>query len=81
MHGNALEWCQDTLAPYGATPQVDPLVIEPDRPGIVRGGAYNQDLAGARCAARHAWPRDVPFSGQIGFRLVSPLPEADEETR
>lgn len=93
MHGNVAEWVMDGYAAdaygtrAGPAPVVEPRVGHAWRgQGVVRGGAFDDDPAGARCAERFpetpAWKRRDPQipksrwwntdSPHVGFRLVSP---------
>lgn len=93
MHGNVAEWVMDGYAAdaYAGrasdSPAVAPMagLVTRGR-GLVRGGAFDDGPAEARCAARHpesrAWKRRDPQipksrwwntdSPHVGFRLVSP---------
>jgi formylglycine-generating enzyme required for sulfatase activity len=68
MHGNVLEWCLDSFAPYPAGPVVDPFVTGGGE-RVLRGGAHASSSAGCRSAYR---VRQDPqwVSGFAGFRVV-----------
>ncbi len=68
MHGNVIEWCLDSTAPYPSTAVVDPFVTGgPQR--IQRAGAWDQDSSRARSAVRVAYsPPNTGFN--LGFRVV-----------
>lgn len=66
LAGNVWEW---TSSPYSVYPWIPTSTGQRDEPGVVRGGSYNHDLNGIRCAARTSMAsgaRDV----YIGFRLA-----------
>ena len=98
MLGNVMEWTLDQYAPYAAAPQENPWVKSTaSYPHAVRGGSWNDDAAGVRCAVRVAsdptWKRLDPQLPKsiwymtnaqwLGFRLVRPakLPSAEEMYR
>ncbi|HSG49471.1 MAG TPA: formylglycine-generating enzyme family protein [Longimicrobiales bacterium] len=93
MHGNVAEWVldgydADAYGPRGGSPPAEsPRVGHAWRgQGVVRGGAFDDGAADARCAERFpetpAWKRRDPQipksrwwntdSPHVGFRLVSP---------
>ncbi len=94
LHGNVAEWTMDRYAMhfYAGIPDnghtENPRTEESTRGlGVVRGGAYNDDAAGLRCAERFAettrWKRRDPQmpksrwwntdSPHVGLRLMSPV--------
>jgi formylglycine-generating enzyme required for sulfatase activity len=93
MHGNVMEWVLDQYAPQGyGRPLADALrpwtkVSDSEWGRVVRGGSWNDDPEGLRCAARRAsHPRWMASDPQlpkshwyltdakwVGFRLVRPL--------
>jgi formylglycine-generating enzyme required for sulfatase activity len=100
LHGNVAEWTMDRydLHFYERIPQ-DGTAANPRTEestvglGVVRGGAFDDDEAGLRCADRFretsAWKRRDPQmprsrwwntdSPHVGFRLVSPAGEHTPE--
>ena len=66
MHGNAYEWCYDTLGEYPSGPVTDPA--GPDEQGIkvIRGGSYDTRPQYLRSASRYRYIARVPY----GFRPV-----------
>jgi len=70
MHGNLMEWCQDTSQSYPSGHVTDPVVY--DGRGwyrIMRGGSYDVNAAECRSAIRRAHPPDRRHP-EYGFRLV-----------
>ena len=100
MHGNVAEWCLDLYDKNfykkfkPLIPAVEPVLIpNAERyPHVVRGGSWDEDPVGLRCAARAAsnidWNQQDPQRPQsiwwltdalhVGFRVVRPLEEADD---
>ncbi len=99
MHGNVAEWCLDQYAPNFYGQQKDELSINPwnkatqPYPHVVRGGAWPDDPAQLRSAAREksdkGWKTDPQLpptfwhmdqADFVGFRVVRPLkvPNSDE---
>jgi sulfatase modifying factor 1 len=74
MAGNVWEWCADWYGPYPSGACVDPRGPRTGIARVLRGGSWLFDPSRVRSAAR---VRDGPsaFSINVGFRLVSPLPE------
>jgi len=100
LHGNVAEWTMDRYDHrfYELIPQdgsaLNPRTEESTRGlGAVRGGAYDDDAAGLRCADRYRestrWKRRDPQmpksrwwntdSAHLGFRLMSPAREYTQE--
>jgi formylglycine-generating enzyme required for sulfatase activity len=74
MHGNVLEWCQDTYGKYAAGSVTDPVVADVGSYRVSRGGYLSiSSLDKCRSACRG-------FSGpsstciEFGFRVVMDLP-------
>jgi formylglycine-generating enzyme required for sulfatase activity len=68
MHGNAFEWCLDSLAPYNSAAVTDPFVTGgPLR--ICRGGSWNDGSHACRCAFRRSFVPSTVSHG-VGFRIV-----------
>ena len=100
MHGNVAEWCLDLYDKNfykkfkPLIPAVEPALIpNAERyPHVVRGGSWDEDPVGLRCAARAAsnidWNQQDPQRPQsiwwltdalhVGFRVVRPLEEVDD---
>lgn len=67
LHGNAMEWVIDADQPYhrvAILPRRDPRAVQ-----VLRGGAFNSDVAHTRSAARQLWPPSLQNAG-LGFRLA-----------
>ncbi len=100
LHGNVAEWTMDRYAAdfYAGIPDDEPTANPRAEQstrglGVVRGGAYNDDAAGLRCAERFAettrWKRRDPQmpksrwwntdSPHLGFRLMSPAREYTQD--
>lgn len=74
LHGNAWEWCSDWYAAYPPTAITNPQGPTSGTVRVYRGGCWRWFPKFARSAKR----RNYTFEAQmrdIGFRLVSPLPE------
>ncbi len=69
MHGNVWEWTLDRYGAYPAGDAVDPIGASGDR-RVIRGGSWQTDAAGARCAMRSARPPDTRDSA-VGFRVAA----------
>ena len=75
--GNVWEWCSDFHGDIPDQSVSDPTGPPDGRTRVMRGGSYDSGEDRLRSAARagmYAWARQP----HIGFRLVSPLPEAAE---
>jgi formylglycine-generating enzyme len=76
MAGNAAEWCRDSYRSqyYSKTPPggwVDPQGPEKGNAWVVRGGSYNGNYYGYRCASRDAgYPGNLWVNHGLGFRLA-----------
>jgi serine/threonine protein kinase/formylglycine-generating enzyme required for sulfatase activity len=72
VHGNAIEWCHDWLAPYAKESETDPVQPLFNGGGVlVRGGAVHSLPRDCRAARRF----QTGVSSTVGFRLVFILPE------
>jgi formylglycine-generating enzyme required for sulfatase activity len=71
MHGNVQEWCQDHKHDsYFGAPTDGSAWVEPATPyRIVRGGAWNLEVAYCRSAYRE-WSRPEYRFNFVGFRVV-----------
>jgi formylglycine-generating enzyme len=69
MAGNVQEICWDWYGSYTAGSQTNPVGPVSGTNRVVRGGAWNVDARGARCAAR-AYRAPENELGTIGFRCV-----------
>ena len=69
MHGNVYEWCLDTVKPYSAHTNKDPVILGPGE-NIIRGGGIGAAPRELRSAARYAVPEDMDYYGMLGLRLV-----------
>lgn len=89
MHGNALEWVQDTWSEYRpGLPAVDPAGPEPPAAGssvrkVVRGGYWGGGADELRSAYRSGETQDAQSGwegeGVLGFRVVREVPEGSAE--
>ncbi len=80
MHGNVLEWCQDSWHEnYQGAPTDGTAWVTNDNdknyPRLLRGGSWYYFPLNCRCAFRYRDGRVVRFSG-IGFRVVFVSPKA-----
>lgn len=70
MHGNVWEWTNDWYGPYNPKQDVDPRGPAMGQKRVIRGGSWESDAHGARCARRYTHlPRDKGYS--LGFRVVA----------
>jgi len=68
MHGNVLEWCLDSYAPYTSAPVTDPFVTGgPSR--VLRGGSWTGASDRCRSAVRGQQPASSGYFA-YGFRVV-----------
>ncbi|WP_414622176.1 SUMF1/EgtB/PvdO family nonheme iron enzyme [Calothrix sp. CCY 0018] len=73
MHGNVLEWCQDTWHEnYNGAPTDGSAWIENgnDSFRVMRGGCWPDDPEYCRSASRYNASRDVSNDSYFGFRVV-----------
>jgi formylglycine-generating enzyme required for sulfatase activity len=71
MSGNVWEWTRSLYKdyPYDSKDGRENLDAPDDIRRVPRGGAFNFDHSGARCAFRYGEDPDV-WNGNIGFRVV-----------
>ena len=70
--GNVAEWCRDRVTPYGlaaARPGDGYRHAPHENTFVLRGGAFDQDLAFARVTARYGMPPDSASWG-VGVRVA-----------
>ncbi|WP_375513626.1 SUMF1/EgtB/PvdO family nonheme iron enzyme [uncultured Nostoc sp.] len=73
MHGNVLEWCQDTWHDsYKGAPSDGSAWIDNNQYRMLRGGSWISDPKVCRSASRNGvnWAERVNISNIIGFRVV-----------
>lgn len=69
MSGNVWEWCQDWLAAYSASGQMNPKGPADGGVKVLRGGSFEDDFAFCRSANRESrGPDKTPY--MRGFRVV-----------
>ncbi len=69
IHGNVSEWCLDWYGPYPSKSITDPRGPASGSERVMRGGHWQTDAAGCRCARRWRFPPNLA-SDAVGFRLV-----------
>jgi formylglycine-generating enzyme required for sulfatase activity len=69
MSGNVLEWVQDAYGPYSAAAETDPTGVAQGPGRVIRGGGWNQDIAGAQTTIR-GFELPQMNGPDLGFRLV-----------
>jgi formylglycine-generating enzyme required for sulfatase activity len=69
MHGNVVEWCQDSRVPFSSAAQADPLVTDNGFGRINRGGSAWQDATYLRSASRGSNPQQERRR-YLGLRVV-----------
>jgi formylglycine-generating enzyme required for sulfatase activity len=69
MHGNVSEWCMDWYGPIPAGSATNPKGPKSGSERVMRGGHWQSDAAGCRCAKRRRFPPNFA-SDAVGFRLV-----------
>jgi len=75
-HGNVTEWCQGLYGPYPDVRKAQSAAEEAvadDRLRVLRGGSFNDQPSGVRCAARQKDPPGTR-STTIGFRVARSYP-------
>jgi formylglycine-generating enzyme required for sulfatase activity len=73
MHGNAMEWVEDTYHDsYEGTPTDGSPWVDNDRGRVVRGGSWGVNQSTLRAAYRSGYKSDFRI-GYIGFRLARTL--------
>ena len=75
MLGNVRQWVADDWHPdYRDAPADGSAWLEPRRTrfGVLRGGAYNSDIASVRSGARYGYPHTERL-GNVGFRVARDL--------
>jgi formylglycine-generating enzyme required for sulfatase activity len=69
MSGNVLEWCRSLYKDYPYKPGDGREDLQDSAARVLRGGAFDNNSSGVRCAARYGGsPGDR--DGGIGFRVV-----------
>ena len=69
MSGNVWEWCQDWLAAYSASEQINPKGPEKGGVKVLRGGSFEDDFNYCRSANRESrGPDKTPY--MRGFRIA-----------
>mgnify|MGYP001612994521 FL=1 len=77
MHGNVAEWTADWYGAYPAEDTSDPTGAVSGEARVVKGGSWQNDAAGVRCAARFAREPNTRDPG-LGFRVAGDrLPTPD----
>lgn len=71
MAGNAMEWVNDWLAPYSASPANDPAGPSAGTIKIEKGGWWGSNAFVARSAYRHYEDPPGYQDAHIGFRVVT----------
>jgi formylglycine-generating enzyme required for sulfatase activity len=76
MHGNAMEWCQETKLPYSKAPDQKGIFGSAwERVArVIRGGGFNHWPPESRTAYRGGFGPEVRYYN-IGFRLARTLPD------
>jgi formylglycine-generating enzyme required for sulfatase activity len=69
IHGNVSEWCLDWYGPYPSKSITNPRGPASGSERVMRGGHWQTDAAGCRCARRWRLPPNLA-SDAVGFRLV-----------
>jgi sulfatase modifying factor 1 len=69
IHGNVSEWCLDWYGPYSSKSITNPGGPASGSERVMRGGHWQADAAGCRCARRWRLPPNLA-SDVVGFRLV-----------
>ena len=69
IHGNVSEWCLDWYGPYPSKNITNPGGPVSGSERVMRGGHWQSDAAGCRCARRWRFPPNLA-SDAVGFRLV-----------
>ncbi|MDZ4246241.1 MAG: formylglycine-generating enzyme family protein [Dehalococcoidia bacterium] len=71
MSGNVWEWCLDTFRAdaYQRHHPNNPVCSDRSEEWALRGGSWNLDAWGVRCARRFGFPGDYTGPG-LGFRVV-----------
>ena len=69
MHGNVLEWVEDSYYWYTEEAQTDPLHTDYPYGKMYRGGSYDSGMKASRSAARVAHSQSMSYE-TYGFRIV-----------
>jgi formylglycine-generating enzyme required for sulfatase activity/predicted Ser/Thr protein kinase len=69
IYGNVSEWCLDWYGPYPSKSINNPRGPASGTERVMRGGHWQTDAAGCRCARRWRFPPNLA-SDVVGFRLM-----------
>jgi formylglycine-generating enzyme required for sulfatase activity len=69
LHGNAWEWCQDWLGPYGDLSAKDPVREDPKEVRVMRGGSWGKRIPQICSAALRFSGAPPSRDMDVGFRV------------